>query len=243
MSLYDFCILFLLFFSFSVAGYITEITYCSILNKKIVFNRGFLIGPYLPIYGASSILISAMLSKYKSDLLAVFTLGAVIATVVEYLTSYVMEKLFKTRWWDYSKESFNVNGRVCLKNSILFGFGSVLIVLIVDRYLSFIYSIDKTLFIIISLLFLVIFLTDLVISNLVVFKIRKNSILARFDMTEEVKDKVKIELSRNIFLTKRLLSSFPDIFENVRDTIKKLDDKRKTINKKNKEKIKKIMKK
>ena len=199
MIIYDFCILFFLFFSFSVVGYIAEITYCSIISKKIVFNRGFLIGPYLPIYGFSSVLISAMLSKYKSDLLIVFTLGAVIATIVEYLTSYTMEKIFKTRWWDYSNESFNVNGRVCLKNSVLFGTGAVLIILIVDNYLSFLYSIDSTLFMVVSLIFFIVFLTDVLISNLVVFKIRKNSILARFDMTDEVKEKVKSELGKNIY--------------------------------------------
>lgn len=242
--MYDFCIIFFLFFSLSFIGYIVEVIYCSIISKKLILNRGFLIGPYLPIYGISSVIMAAMLSKYKNDPLVIFVLSATIATIVEYLTSYLMEKMFKTRWWDYTNEPYNVNGRVCLKNSFLFGIGGLLVVYLVDNYyLNLIYKIDSTIFIAVTIVLMVVFLTDLVVSNLVVFKIRKNSILAKFDMTEEVKENVKRELSKNITLTKRLLSSFPDVFDNIRETIKKIDEKRKKVEKENKEKIKKMIKK
>lgn len=228
--MYDFCVIFFLFFFFSVIGYIVEIIYCSIESKKLILNRGFLIGPYLPIYGFASVLMSTMLNKYKNDILAVFVLGAVIATVVEYLTSLIMEKIFKTRWWDYTEEAYNINGRVCLKNSFLFGIGAVFIVYIVDKYyLKLIYKVDSVVFMIITIILMIIFVTDVIVSNLVVFKIRKNSILAKFDMTSEVKEKVRIELSKNLVLTKRLLASFPGVFENIGDIIKKIDKKRKKI--------------
>lgn len=241
--MYDFCIIFFLFFSLSFIGYIVEVIYCSIISRKLILNRGFLIGPYLPIYGISSVIMAAMLSKYKNDPLVIFVLSATIATIVEYLTSYLMEKMFKTRWWDYTNEPYNVNGRVCLKNSFLFGIGGLLIVYLVDNYyLNLIYKIDSTIFIAVTIVLMIVFLTDLVVSNLVVFKIRKNSILAKFDMTEEVKENVKRELSKNITLTKRLLSSFPDVFDNIRETIKKIDEKRKKVEKENKEKIKRKLK-
>ena len=242
--MYDLCIIFFLFFIFSVIGYVVEVIYCSLSLKKITLNRGFLIGPYLPIYGVSSVIMATMLSKYKSDPLVVFVLGGTIATTLEYLTSYIMEKIFKTRWWDYSSESYNINGRVCLKNSFLFGVGGLLVVYLVDNYyLNTIFKIDKTTFIVITLTIMIIFCIDIIISNLIVFKIRKNSILAKFDMTEEVKENVRRELSKNLVLTKRLLASFPDIFSNVRETVKKIDNKRKKIEKENKEKIKRMMKK
>ena len=97
---------------YSIIGWIYESTLCSITNKKLI-NRGFLNGPYCPIYGSGAILVILILGRIKNPVL-LFFLGALVTCSLEYLTSYVMEKLFHARWWDYSQRKFNINGRVCL---------------------------------------------------------------------------------------------------------------------------------
>ena len=226
--MYTFSILFFMFFVYSVAGFFAELIFCTIVDKKLVLNRGFLIGPYCPIYGVSAVIMATTLSKYNNSIIIVFAMGALIATTLEYLTSYLMEILFKTRWWDYSGESFNVNGRVCLKNSILFGLGSIAIIYFLDNwYKKIVFLFDKELFININIILLIIIIVDIVLSTNIIVKIRRNSELARRDMTDEIKEKVKYELSKNLALTKRLLNSFPRVFTNVRGIVKKLDRQKK----------------
>lgn len=105
---------------YSVIGWCLETTLVFI-NTKNFINRGFLIGPYCPIYGFGAVLMILYLTQYRDNILTVFILGAVTCSVLEYLTSYFMELLFKTRWWDYSNHKFNLNGRICGQNSLLFG--------------------------------------------------------------------------------------------------------------------------
>lgn len=226
--MYDFCHLFFMFFCYSILGYIVETIFCSLIDKKIVFNRGFLIGPYLPIYGVASVLMTLLLTRYQSDAFTVFIMAAFICTTVEYLTSYVLEKLFKTRWWDYTNQSFNVNGRVCLKNSVLFGVGGVAIVYFLNDYFEKLVGLfSRNVFIGTNIVLMILFFTDVVISYLTISKIRKNSELVKKDMTEEIKEQVKEELEKHLPLTKRLLNSFPRVFLNIRDVVKKIDITRK----------------
>ena len=86
---------------YSIIGWVYESTICSIGHRKLI-NRGFLNGPYCPIYGTGAVLV------------LLFFAGALVTCSLEYLTSWLMEKLFHARWWDYSKRKFNIGGRVCL---------------------------------------------------------------------------------------------------------------------------------
>lgn len=108
------------FFIYAVLGWVCEIVYCSVLDKKFQ-NRGFLYGPYCPIYGFGALIIIRILLPFSNDPLYLFFTAIIACTVLEYITSWVMEKVFHLRWWDYSKNKFNINGRVCLWNSFLFG--------------------------------------------------------------------------------------------------------------------------
>lgn len=222
--MYEFCHLFFMFFSYSVFGYIVETLFCSLIDKKIVFNRGFLIGPYLPIYGVASVLMTLVLTRYQNDFFNVFIMGAFICTTVEYLTSFILEKMFNTRWWDYTNQSFNVNGRVCLKNSVLFGIGGLAIVYFLDDYFEKLVSLfSYNVFICTNIILMILFFTDVTISYLTISKLRKNSELVKRDMTEEIKRQVKEELEKHLPLTKRLLNSFPRVFLNIRGVVKKID--------------------
>ena len=96
---YDLFMYFMLFMFYSIVGWIIEVIYTFITDKKIV-NRGFLIGPYCPIYGVGCLLIIILLKKYTDDFIVLFIMSMLICSLLEYLTSYVMEKLFNARWWD-----------------------------------------------------------------------------------------------------------------------------------------------
>ena len=124
-ALTRYCFVFLMLMVYSVLGWCGEMIYCSIGQRRLCEKRGFLNGPICPIYGHGALVVLLCLDGGCSSPVLTFFLGAVLTSIVEYITSFVMEKLFHMRWWDYSKHRFNINGRVCLLNSTLFGLASV----------------------------------------------------------------------------------------------------------------------
>ena len=117
----------LLFFFYCFCGWVWESCYVSLCQRHWV-NRGFLNGPLLPIYGSGAILILFVTLPVEDDLWLVYLLGTAAATVLEYVTGAVMERLFKVRYWDYSKHPCNLHGYICLSSSIAWGFFSILLV-------------------------------------------------------------------------------------------------------------------
>jgi uncharacterized membrane protein len=114
----------LFFFIFSFCGWLFECAISLFRDHEIV-NRGFYNGPYCPIYGAGALLF-LLIMQWTDRPLELFFFGGLIACVLEYLTSWLMEKLYKARWWDYSNWPFNINGRVCLYGFLTFGAFSAL---------------------------------------------------------------------------------------------------------------------
>ena len=100
--------LFMKFILLSVVGYIAETIFCFIQDKKFV-NRGFLCGPIIPIYGIGCLFLGYFLSSFKDNFLIVVLLGMFITSLLEYVTSYLLEKIFHNKWWDYSNQKFNLN--------------------------------------------------------------------------------------------------------------------------------------
>ena len=96
-------IYFLLFIIYSIMGWIMEVVNQIVSQKKFV-NRGCLIGPYCPIYGCGAVLITVLLNKYLNDPITFLIMAILLCGILEYLTSYIMEKVFNLRWWDYSKD-------------------------------------------------------------------------------------------------------------------------------------------
>lgn len=111
---------FLYFFIYAIIGYISEVIYCGILDKRVT-NRGFLHGPYLPIYGFGALLVVVPLMYFDAHPVLVFFVAFFLTSALEYVTSFLLEKIFNTKLWDYSKKFANIHGRVCLLNSTLFG--------------------------------------------------------------------------------------------------------------------------
>lgn len=117
----------LYFFVYSFLGWVCECLYCGIPQRRFI-NRGFLAGPYCPIYGWGALLVLYVLSPFRDHLLLLFAAGMILTSALEYITSFVMEKLFHSKWWDYSEQPFNLHGRICLKNTLLFGVMGVFVV-------------------------------------------------------------------------------------------------------------------
>lgn len=211
--MYNFLCLFIFFMIYSIIGYITEITFCYITSKKFTLSRGFLIGPYLPIYGMGAVIMFLFLKKYQHDPFELFIMTAIVCTVLEYFTSLIMEKIFKLRWWDYSKMPFNINGRVCLSNSALFGIGGLVLMYVVHPFvMSIVYNISNTWIYIIGITLLVIFVADLGVSTYTIIRFKKSvNKVKNEDSTKEVRQYVFKTLQTHSVLFNRLIKSFPNI--------------------------------
>lgn len=209
--IYNYSNLFMLFFMYSFMGYFVEVISASITNKKFSLSRGFLIGPYLPVYGIGALIITLFISKYSNDYIAVFILGMVISCIVEYFTSYILEKTFDLRWWDYSKKKFNLNGRICLSTGIKFGFCSIFVIKIGNPFLFKLFKCfsPKNL-LIVSIVLSVVILIDTIMSNYIISSLKIDTKkYFKKDATEEIKNKVRESLSKYRVLYTRLLKAFP----------------------------------
>lgn len=208
----NFLEIYLLFWIFSFIGWIIEVTVCSIEAKKIV-NRGFLLGPYCPIYGFGGVTM-LLLMPYKDDPLACFVLALVMCSIIEYITGYLMEKIFKLRWWDYSNEPFNINGRVCLQNAVAFGLLGMLCTSYIYPFLfNVLDKLSYNIIVIFSTLVMVITLIDVIVSFNAMNGIKKiisNNITEwkNKDATNDIKELIKNALSKNNYLQRRLVKAF-----------------------------------
>lgn len=202
---------FLLFIIYSFIGWIVELINVFIIEHKIV-DRGFLIGPYLPIYGFGALFIITFLSKYKSDLITLFCMSTIICATLEYITSFIMEKLFHARWWDYSSNKFNINGRICLETASLFGIGGCIIIYIIQPVLDSIILFFNPLFLnIVAIVLAVIFVADLLVSFKIIYSFKTITNDVRKDSSSEINKMVKKVLFSKSIFTKRLILAFPNV--------------------------------
>lgn len=215
---------FILYIIYSFIGWVIEVIATSKDNKGFV-NRGFLIGPYCPIYGTCALLMILILPN-QENIFLLFLMSLLICSISEYLTSYVMEKLFKARWWDYSSRRFNLNGRICLKISLGFGLLGVILVRYVNPFItSYLIKIPNNIVDIIFYILIIIFVIDNIISFKVVLKIKETTKFIKMDNTREITEKVKAILG-NSFLVKRLLKAFPDFRVIIKDLERKIRGKK-----------------
>lgn len=134
-----------IFFVYAFLGWCTEVSYAALVTGKFV-NRGFLNGPVCPVYGFGVVIVLTCLTPLANNLPLLFLGSVVLTSALEWLTGFVLEKLFQQRWWDYSDQPFNLSGYVCLRFSIAWGFACLFVVkLLHPTVLLFIRLIPKTL--------------------------------------------------------------------------------------------------
>lgn len=213
---------FIYFIIYSFFGWLLEVIDKLFQYKKFV-NRGFLIGPLCTIYGYGTLAIITLIGKNTSDILGVFLKSIFICSILEYLTSYCMEKLFKAKWWDYSTKKFNINGRICLNTMIPFGILGCLIVYIVHPFVIYIVDLIpiKALNIIAIIIFIM-FLIDNIISFYVTLKIKSKIHDTNKDNTEYVRKEVLKWISEKSVLYNRIKNSYPSIFANLKENIESI---------------------
>lgn len=209
MSFQMFEICFLLFIIYSFFGWTMEVMTQFYKNHRFI-NRGFLIGPYCSIYGFGALLITFLLQKYAHDPFTLFIMSILVCSLLEYITSWAMEKIIHARWWDYSNRIFNINGRICLETMIPFGILGVFLIYFANPLL---YENLTVLPDVVIHFLTAILLTLFVIDNIVSFKIimnfKKVATSIRKDSTEIITKKVREILTQKSKLYQRLLNSFP----------------------------------
>lgn len=127
IMVYNFLEIIIYFITYSFLGWVMESIFRSIGEKKLI-NTGFLKGPFCPIYGVGAIIMLLFLKRFSDNLVILFIVSVVVLTIWEYLVGVLLEKLFHTKYWDYSNHKFNFQGRICLTNSVFWGFLGIVFV-------------------------------------------------------------------------------------------------------------------
>lgn len=212
---------FIMFMIYSILGWLMEVIVTWPDSKKFV-NRGFLIGPYCPIYGSGYLFITILLSKYMEHPIGLFVLISVLCSFIEYITSLVMEKLFHARWWDYSDKLLNVDGRICLVNSFAFGILGLIGLYYINPFLErLINQISINTTNILAIILFIIFIVDIILSFNIMASLKNKLMFVSLDNTAEIKNKIADIFNNNI-LAKRLKSAFPKYEFNFIKKIKKI---------------------
>lgn len=201
---------FVLFLIYSFIGWCFEVLLAIVKEHKFI-NRGFLIGPIVPIWGTGAILITLIL-KETDGIFNLVVSSAFIGTFLEYVVNVLMEKLFKARWWDYSYLPFNINGRVWLGSSVLFGIGGACVVLFFNPFfLSVLNEFNSIVITRLSLLFMLLLIIDFSISCNIIKRLKLSANSLKKDYTEEVSKKVRSVLKDKSRSFNRLIKAFPDV--------------------------------
>lgn len=209
---------FMIFIICSFIGYFMEVFWVFLGSKKIV-NRGFLCGPVIPIYGFGALLILFCLLRYYSDPIVVFVFGVLITSVLEYFISFLLEKIFHNRWWDYSTVKYNINGRICLRNSFAFGILSIVIIYFVTPLFGIVFSLFNFKFwSVLSLILFIILLLDTVYSIVIAYNLRNRIIIVEELKNEKIalipvlfEKRLKESIEGFKAFPNRLLKAFPDL--------------------------------
>ena len=213
---------FLYFIIYSFVGWFIEVTLKFIDNKKFV-NRGFLLGPICPIYGYGFIFIILVVGTKNRDILGIFLKSILVCSVLEYFTSYFMEKIFKARWWDYSKNKFNINGRICLETMLPFGImGTLVLYFVHPEIIKLVGLLSINIKYIIAVILFIIHLLDNIISFNVMSKIKIQISKQKTDNTTAVKKKVIEWIDQNSYWYRRIKNAFPKF--KIMETVKKITD-------------------
>lgn len=186
ISLFDLLTYFIIY---SFLGWIMESIIRSIFEKKLI-NTGFLYGPFCPIYGFGAIIMIVFLKYFEQTWILLFAMSFLFLSFWEYIVGVILEKIFKTRYWDYSDQKFNFQGRVCLVNSLFWGFLGVVFIKYIHPFIvNMIQYIDKTSLLIMIYTSTIIFIIDTIISVMKLINI-KATLQKVEELNEQIREKI-----------------------------------------------------
>lgn len=177
------------FIIYSFLGWVMESIFRSIAEKKII-NSGFLYGPFCPIYGIGAIIMFLFLNGFKENIILLFIISFVVLSIWEYLVGWLLEIVFHTKYWDYSDNKYNIQGRLCLMNSLFWGVLGVVFIRIIHPFVIDVLSnVDKDVVNISTLIIGVYILIDAIVT---IVKVKKIDI--RLSMLAELNETIKQKL-------------------------------------------------
>ncbi len=229
-------IYFLLFLIYAFLGWCMEVT-CKLIQFKRFINRGFLVGPYCPIYGWGALAITLLLQRYTNDIIVLFVMAVIVCSFIEYFTSYFMEKKYHARWWDYSNKKFNINGRICLDTMIPFGILGVFIMYVSNPFFIDIYNnIPEIWLHIIAGILFTLYIIDNIVSSRIISSIHveEEKIADNTEeITNEIATKIKQLLKQKSWLHRRLVNAYPNFkFEKLELIKERLEKQKQKLAKK-----------
>lgn len=184
------------FFIYGFLGWCSEVAFAAVRYRKFV-NRGFLNGPICPIYGFGVVSVVGMLYDYQSNLVKLYCLSVIVATVLEWITGVVLEKLFHHRWWDYSDMPLNIQGYICLPFSLVWGLACVLVVRLLFPFTqNMIRLIPDMVNLLVLLIFLLVLIADIYVTVHEIFRLNM-----RLEKMQEITDEletVSVHLGENL---------------------------------------------
>lgn len=217
-----------IFFIYAFLGWCSEVAYAALNTGKFV-NRGFLNGPYCPIYGFGVVMVVAALTPLKESLIVLFIGSFFLTTTLEYATGLVLEKIFHNKWWDYSNLPFNLRGYVCLKFSILWGLACVFIMRILHPVIyKFIVTIPHLAGMVLLVIFSSGFGIDFCVTVSTILKFNK-----RLKLMNEMAQKMHLlsdEIGENIYEGVTSLKEKSEGLQEISEGIRgKLEDRKEDI--------------
>ena len=206
--------LILLFFAYAFLGWCIEVTLKYFQFHRFI-NRGFLTGPWLPIYGSGAALITVVvkgLLPIEFGFGTTFAVSFVLCGLLEYLASFFMEKRFHARWWDYSQKTMNLHGRIWIGNLVLFGLGGVLIVHVINPLLFQLFG-KITLLVreITAGALSTVFIADYIVSHFVLKLVKTGVENSEADNTEEISREVRLLLRDRSVFARRFADAYPEV--------------------------------
>lgn len=206
--------LLLLFFAFSFIGWCIEVTLKYRQFHRFI-NRGFLTGPWLPIYGFGAVLITVSvqgIAGFESSIGTTFVISFYVCGIVEYLASYFLEKRYHARWWDYSQKPMNLKGRVWIGNLILFGLGGIAIIELANPIFYDLFSrISFMTRSIIAAFLSCVFITDYISSQFIMRLVKAGVENSEADNTEEINKEILLLFSDKSYFYRRFADAYPDV--------------------------------
>ena len=204
------------FIIYSFLGWIIESVYRSLRERKLI-NTGFLYGPFCPIYGLGAIIMFLFLNNFRDNIFVLFILSFFILSLWEYIVGWILEIIFHTKYWDYTENKFNINGRVCLVNSIFWGILGVIFIKFIHPFtIAFLDELPQdTVFIGTIILF------GIVLIDVIVTIIKVKNIDIKINKFSELNDIIKAKLNELKELTQNATETTKDSIQAKIDELKR----------------------
>lgn len=212
------------FYFYCFCGWCFESAYVSVRTRKLT-NRGFMRGPFLPIYGSGAIMMLVVSMPFQDNIFLTYLAGCVGATALEYVTGVTMEALFKVRYWDYSNQKFNFQGHICLGSTLVWGVFTVVMTRFVHVPVEkMVLAIPYKVLAVVTMVLTVGIVADFALSFKAAIDLR--NILARMEQAKEELSNVQKRLNALIMHTGEELANRREAFaENVKEELAELKAK------------------